>query len=58
MTKGREEVKVGTLLLGNECYCQLFNELLFVFQLLRLNVYLKGYLKSRKNKQPEIINNY
>ena len=51
-TQGRKEVEVGTLLLGNDknCYCQLFIKLSFVFELLELNGYLKGYLKSRINK--------
>ena len=54
MTQGRKEVKVGTLLLGNDknnvIANYLFIKLFFVLKLSGLNDYLKSYLKSRINK--------
>ena len=55
MTQGRKEVKVGTLLPGNDKSNLIVNylfKLFFVLELSGLNDYLKGYLKSRINKLP------
>ena len=53
MTQGRKEVKVGTLLPGNDKSNLIVNylfKLFFVLELSGLNDYLKGYLKLRINK--------
>ena len=54
-TQGRKEEEVRTLFLGNDKNNIIVNylfKLVFVLKFSGLSGYLKGYLKSRKNKLP------